>query len=339
MGIKFSEDLIPLTDLKANPGRVPDATGSQEARLQTQQARRASDRLRSRPGGEGNPGLKAETDADLFFFEPEPLIRMARVHQDAYRLAEPFPHVVIDDFLPVEIAEGIQEGFPRPDFAGYRRQPDSPFQVSKLGQTQESNFKGLAPFVRHMLNEFNSMAFIMFLEELTGISGLIPDPHFRGGALHQILPGGSLAVHADFNRDTWRELDRRINVLIYFNKDWKEEHGGHIELWNKDMTECIVKAAPLFNRCLIFNTTSTSFHGHPDPLNCPDGETRNSIALYYYTNGRPQHEVTREHSTLWQDRPGERIWSASQKLRRRAFDLIRFLIPGAGLKRLRKWRK
>ena len=278
-------------------------------------------------------------DADLFFFEPEPLIRVARAHQKTYRLADSFPHVFIDDFLPLEIAERIQEGFPRPDFAGYQQQPDNPFQVNKLGQTQESYFKGLAPSVRHMLNEFNSMAFIMFLEELTGISGLIPDPHFRGGALHQILPGGKLAVHADFNRDTWRKLDRRINVLIYFNKDWKEEHVGHIELWNKDMSRCVVKAAPLFNRCLIFNTTSTSFHGHPDPLRFPDGKTRNSIALYYYSNGRPRHEMTRAHGTLWQDRPGERIWSTSRKLKRLASDLVSILAPGAALERLRRWRK
>ncbi len=276
---------------------------------------------------------------DLFFFEPEPLIRLARAQRKAYSLADPFPHVVIDDFLPERVAEGIQEGFPRPDFAGYQQQPDNPFQVKKLGQTQESNFEGLAPFVRHMLNEFNSMAFIMFLEELAGISGLIPDPYFRGGALHQILPGGSLAVHADFNRDTSRKLDRRINVLIYFNKNWQEDHGGQIELWNKDMTECVVKAAPLFNRCLIFNTTSTSFHGHPDPLKCPDGETRNSIALYYYTNGRPRHEMTRAHGTLWKDRPGEENWSTSQRLKRVMSDLIRVLTPAAVRELLRKWRK
>ncbi len=95
-----------------------------------------------------------------------------------------------------------------------------------------------------MLNEFNGLAFIDFLEELTGIRGLIPDTHFRGGAVHQVLPGGSLAIHADFNHDKYRKLDRRINVLLYFNKDWKDAYGGALELWDTKMKECRQRILP-----------------------------------------------------------------------------------------------
>jgi len=158
--------------------------------------------------------------------------------------------------------------------------------------------------MRHLLSDLNGMVFIDFLETLTGISGLVPDPHYQGGALHQILPGGRLEIHADFNRHKRLHLDRRLNVLIYFNKDWPESYGGNLELWDVNMTRCVKKAAPIFNRCVIFSTTSNSYHGHPEPLTCPDGRTRNSIAMYYYTNGRPESETSEPHSTLWQKRPG-----------------------------------
>jgi Rps23 Pro-64 3,4-dihydroxylase Tpa1-like proline 4-hydroxylase len=143
-----------------------------------------------------------------------------------------------------------------------------------------------------------------FLQELTGIEGLIPDPYFIGGGLHQIMPGGFLEVHADFNRHTKLKLDRRLNVLLYLNHDWKEEYGGHFELWNKDMSAMVHKILPLFNRMAMFSTTSTSFHGNPTPVACPPGGSRKSIAVYYYTNGRPEEERNEGHDTLFQARNG-----------------------------------
>jgi hypothetical protein len=93
-------------------------------------------------------------------------------------------------------------------------------------------------------------------------------------------------------------------VMVYLNKDWKEEYGGHFELWNRDMSCAEQKILPLFNRCAIFSTTSYSYHGHPNPLTCPPDRTRKSIATYYYSNGRPEEEVSDAHSTLFQHRPG-----------------------------------
>ncbi len=163
---------------------------------------------------------------------------------------------------------------------------------------------------RDVLYFLNSRPMLQFLETLTGIKGILPDPYFSGGGLHQIKPGGKLGVHADFNHHDKLNLDRRINVLIYLNKDWKEEYGGHFELWNKDMTAAEVKILPLFNRCAIFSTTSTSYHGHPTPLSCPPDRTRKSIATYYYSNGRPEEEVGESHSTLFMARPGEVVVEA-----------------------------
>lgn len=247
-------------------------------------------------------GVSAEND--LFFFQAENFARWIEALGPGYAKAKPFPHAVIDDFLPDAVARRIAAEFPAPGFKSYK-QPDNAYQVGKLGRVQENDFVGVPAFTRHILNEFNGKVFLDFLERLTGITGLIADPHFQGGALHQILPGGKLAVHADFNWDPRRHLDRRLNVLVYFNDEWREEYGGHLELWDERMSRCEARIVPRLNRCVIFSTTSTSYHGHPEPLRCPPDRTRNSIALYYYTNGRPKEERRAPHATLWRLRPGE----------------------------------
>ena len=150
-------------------------------------------------------------------------------------------------------------------------------------QTKHERFIPL--FTRQFLYALNSASFLKFLEELTGIDGLLGDPQFEGGGLHQIPAGGKLAIHVDFNRHSYYGLDRRLNLLVYLNKNWKEEYGGHFELWDRDMKQMMTKVAPLFNRIVIFTTSHISFHGHPDPLNCPSNVTRKSLALYYYTVG------------------------------------------------------
>jgi hypothetical protein len=207
----------------------------------------------------------------------------------------------MDDFLPEEILEPVLAEFPGPDEDWFAF--DSPLE-RKLATKDDST---MGPATRGLLWAFNSPAFVDFLEQLTGIEALVPDPHFVGGGLHQIVPGGHLKVHADFNEHPSNHLERRLNVLLYLNRDWKDEYGGALELWTPDMTRAEKRILPYFNRCVVFTTTSTSYHGHPEPLACPEGMTRKSMALYYYTKDRPAEEKAGGHNTLFQARPGEEL--------------------------------
>lgn len=222
--------------------------------------------------------------------------------RESFRTARPFPHAVVDGFLPEDVARAIVDAFPGPEHGGFL-QPDNRFQINKLGRTQDSGLSGISPVIRYALAELNGLSFLEFLANLTGIKGLIPDPHFLGGALHQILPGGKLAIHSDFNWDDRRSLVRCLNVLIYLNLDWCDSYGGHLELWDRSMSECQVRIAPTFNRAVIFETSDTSYHGHPDPLRCPEGRTRKSLALYYYRALKPG-ESPPDAPMGWQVRPG-----------------------------------
>jgi len=260
-----------------------------------------------------------------------PLARMndlAAAANATYRDALPYPHLVIDDFFDPALLDRILAEFPRPGDIDWQRFDNA--QEIKLASAAEASF---GPATRLLLYHLNSITFLDFLSRVTGIENLIPDPCFDGGGLHQIVRGGKLGIHADFNKHPRYGLDRRLNVLLYLNRDWSEDFGGHLELWDRDMTRCEKRVLPVFNRLMLFGTTSYTYHGHPDPLRCPEGMTRKSLALYYFSNGRPAQEAAGEHSTLFQARSEDDFsMTPSQKMRRFAGDLL----PPIVARRLRK---
>ncbi|MFV8819491.1 2OG-Fe(II) oxygenase [Haliea sp. E17] len=199
---------------------------------------------------------------------------------DGYKSAIPFAHGVFDDVFDPALLDEIIKEFE----AGEKTWTE--FKTKYEKKYQMSHDIALQPVSRAFIHNLNSEPFIRFLERLTGIQGLIPDPYLFGGGLHKIPRGGKLGVHVDFNHHRLMQVNRRINLLIYLNKDWKEEYGGHFELWDEKKHSCVTKILPTFNRMAIFTTTPTSFHGHPEPLTCPEDRSRLSLALYYYTVAR-----------------------------------------------------
>jgi hypothetical protein len=250
-----------------------------------------------------------------------PLARMRELSASGYVTyanAKPYPHIVFDDFFDADIVDSILKEFPDRDAIRWQRFDNA--NEIKLASATDASF---GPLTRLFFYHLNSITFLEFLSQITGIENLIPDPQFEGGGLHQIVRGGKLGVHADFNKHRNYGLDRRLNLLLYLNRNWREEYGGHLQLWDKDMTRCEAKVAPLFNRVMIFGTTDFTYHGHPDPLQCPDDMTRKSLALYYFTNGRPVEEVSGEHSTVFKARSPEDLrMTPGQRARKLARDLM-----------------
>jgi hypothetical protein len=261
-----------------------------------------------------------------------PLSRMAEIAEPArnsYANARPFPHVVFDNFFDPALLDRVLAEFPKPQDIDWQRFDNK--REIKLASASDATF---GPITRLFLYHLNSITFLEFLGKVTGIANLIPDPCFDGGGLHQIQRGGKLAIHADFNKHPRFDLDRRLNALLYLNKDWREEYGGHLELWNRDMTRCEARILPVFNRFMVFGTTDYTYHGHPDPLNCPVAMTRKSLALYYFSNGRPAEELAGTHSTVFRERPQEVFKpTAAQRLR----DLARDLLPPIVARQLKKY--
>lgn len=229
------------------------------------------------------------------------LIEVAQRYSKEYQSGAPFPNIHFNDFFSADFLETVLEEFP--DLSKTNARSYKNKQEIKLAGKGEQSF-GLA--TKKFMHFLNSEPFLQFLQILTGIKEpIIGDPYFLGGGQHEIKKGGLLKIHADFNKHPTLELDRRINVLVYLNKDWEESFGGHFELWDNNMESCVKKILPLFNTLAIFSTTDFSYHGHPNPLDCPENRSRKSLALYYYSNGRPAHEINQdasEHSTLFKKR-------------------------------------
>lgn len=224
------------------------------------------------------------------------LCRMAGATLHAgYGRAEPFPHVVIDELLDRDMLRALLPGFP--DLTG-RRFFNRDQERFKYQAGPEDIENGA---LRALVEALNGPAFLGFLEALTGIDGLVPDPHYLGGGLHETRSGGHLSVHADFNIHPLMKLERRLNLLLYLNDDWDEAWGGDLELWDRAMTACRIRVAPTLGRAVIFNTDADSYHGHPEPLACPPERARRSIATYYYTVPRVEGP---ERTTRFRVRPG-----------------------------------
>ena len=220
-----------------------------------------------------------------------------------YINAQHYGHIIIDDFLPEDIALKILDNFPKSSLDN-----DVAFKENAF----EKNKKQVIPYdcsgeMLNIFHFFNSAPFIVYLENLTGIKGIIGDHFYGGGGFHETSAGGKLGIHADFRIHPKLKLQRRINVIIYLNLQWDEKWKGNLELWSPDMTKMIASVKPIFNRCIIFNTESYAYHGHPEILETPEGITRKSMALYYYTASDNIFSEVSNISTVFRARPDDSI--------------------------------
>lgn len=222
-----------------------------------------------------------------------------QVMEEGYQTEDPFPHIVIDNFIKPEylpqLLADISEVNTQTTGYTYWNNP-----ADKCTYQKYAFENGFPPTLKSLFEELASDQFIDKVEKLTGIQPLIRnDTTLAGAGVHRIHDGGYLSMHTDFNMiDNAKhgKLDRRLNLLIYMNPDWKDEYNGHLNIGYKH------SVAPILNRCVIFNTSSKSWHGHPVPLKLPGGRFRESIAFYYYTkniNGDTDFEGSVFRGTTW----------------------------------------
>jgi hypothetical protein len=245
-------------------------------------------------------------EGPTLLFDRATLETLADRRRAEYAAARPFPHVVLDDFLPAAAAARVAEEFPPIEVF----EPDDPEGGNKIGKFNSTAATPLGAFTRHLLGQLSCAPFTDFLERLSGVPGLVADPRGVDSALRHYAPGGRLAVHADFNQRARLGLERRVNLILYLNARWPEEYGGALELWDARLTGCVTRVAPVFNRMIVFTLQDDGYHGFPDPVRCPAGESRRSLQLYYFAV--PRAGVA-PHSTLWRRPPS----SLARRLRRR----------------------
>lgn len=234
------------------------------------------------------------------------LREFADLHNADYAAARPCPHTIIDNFLTPETVTTLARELDQADWRHY-----SHYNEKKQG----ADLRRLSPIIDEIFKQLNAPEFLDFLSRLTGIEELIADELIESGGIHQSTRGGFLNIHSDFTvHPLHLDWHRRLNVLIYIHEDWDAAWGGALELWAPDMSECQARYAPVTNRCVIFNTSDRSYHGHPEPMTCPQGVYRRSIALYYYTRDDAVKIASTTYRARPQDGPVKRLLMKSDML-------------------------
>ena len=236
------------------------------------------------------------------------LVSGAKSLKEPYNSQLPFPHLVFDNFLDETVAYNISHELKylsdnmEEEEWRFNDKDHHKDQVAKRSITVLNNMLPISNVVSQYVN---NPEFLTFIRELTGMYELVGDWTFNGGGVHITPKGGSLNVHHDFNflgdKDN-PELYRKINLLIYLNEEWEDEWNGNLELWEKDLSSMTHSITPKFNRAVIFNIEDAP-HGHPSPLECPEGESRRSLAYYFYdklpvTNGLKERAYWKEGDEL-----------------------------------------
>lgn len=214
--------------------------------------------------------------------------------KEQWNSKKPFRFLVVDNFLIPTKAEEILKNYPAVDQGEW----DGTTYINQKSKFQQREFAQGSIFSK-IFEELNGKEFLKDIEYISGIENLIPDEKLFGGGLHQSRTGAFLDVHVDYNIHPETKLHRRLNILIYMNKEWKDEYEGHLQLWDMKQKKMIGNIAPIFNRMAMFETNEISFHGHPIPLKTPRNMTRKSIAAYYYSQSRPGNEIASEHNTIY----------------------------------------
>jgi Rps23 Pro-64 3,4-dihydroxylase Tpa1-like proline 4-hydroxylase len=215
--------------------------------------------------------------------------------RETFKHNTPYPHLVFEGLFSPVLLELIYSEFDSLKWKDWRRYDT--INERKYGTQPNTCFGRAAELY---FSTIHSSTFVNFLQQVTGIEGLIPDVTLRNGGLHEIPTGGKFAVHTDFNQHMVTGLSNRLVFITYLNKDWLPSYGGALELWSAEEGKCKVKVEPTFGRSILFAQTGKTLHGHPDPVNAPDGCPRRSAAVYFYSNGRPDaEESTDYHNTVF----------------------------------------
>jgi hypothetical protein len=196
-----------------------------------------------------------------------------------YSQGQPYPHLVIDDLFAPEILDRVVAGFPQAE----QRKDWLVWDTEHELKTTSRGINGLSTFTQLFCLWLSSSEFINELQKIVGLDNLVGDPVFHGAGLHEMYQGGWLGMHADYTRHFTLPLMRRINLLIYLNRDWDSSWGGELVLEDHKNSDNKVSYPPYFNRTVIFPTTIETMHGAPNKLSCPKDRSRKLLSIYYWT--------------------------------------------------------
>lgn len=225
-----------------------------------------------------NLELYEDTKVENYFGKWYQDSKLQKEYLDHFKQVKPYPFIVIDDFLDKDFADLLAGTFPKVSdkWHHYNNPIEVKYALDNLNEMPQE-YKDI--FHVLCLNPF-----LKTLENITEIKGLEHDPYLHGAGLHAHPVNGRLNIHLDYEKHPFMAKERRLNIILFLSKDWKEEWKGGLELWKPNMSECEKTMIPKFNTAVLFRTDGNSFHGLPEKLKCPENVFRQSLAIYYISD-------------------------------------------------------
>jgi len=233
-------------------------------------------------------------------------INNVNIFNQKFLSGKPFEHVVIDNFFNDEYAELLYNNFPDvadKNWFSYWNPIEKKYAMNNFSESEIYN---------NLFLELQSNDTLELVKKISGINNLEIDKHLHGAGVHYHPKGGKLDMHLDYSIHPISGKERRVNLIIYMNKNWKDEYHGDVQFWNKEFTECESNIYPVFNRAVLFRTSDISWHGLPTPINCPSDMRRKSIAIYYVSE--PRENVTHRKKASFRPLPWQPVDYRLEKL-------------------------
>jgi Rps23 Pro-64 3,4-dihydroxylase Tpa1-like proline 4-hydroxylase len=197
--------------------------------------------------------------------------------KEQFSKADPFEHIIIPNFLNEEYAEQIFNTFPTDIHSGKWYEYYNPLEIKYAND----DIKNMPRGIKKLFYLLSTKEITEKFAELSSINDLEHDTFLHGAGIHIHPRNGKLNMHLDYEKHPYLNKERRLNMILYMSKDWKEEWNGDTQLWDNKMEKCVVKSHVKFNTAIIFRTNEISWHGLPDLIKCPEDVLRKSIAYYY----------------------------------------------------------
>ena len=227
-----------------------------------------------------------------------------RIDSDADRLAAqwqnptdtPTRHFIVDDLLPENWARDVSAAFPQeaPIWVQQRSFRERKKTFAKLGV--------IDPLIADITDAFHKQPVLEAVKRITSLPGLEADPELYAGGISMMGKGDFLNPHIDNSHDSARARYRRLNLLYYISRDWRDEYGGNFELWNAAVSKPKLITSK-YNRLVVMETNKLSWHSvNPVVVD----KNRCCISNYYFSKSCPE-ERDYYHVTSFVGRPQQRL--------------------------------
>lgn len=232
-------------------------------------------------------------------------ITQLNYYKEEYKNGKPFENIIIPSFFEEEIANEINDNFPliNEDWNYYNNPIEHKYSLNKLDKY---------PKIKKIIDYLQTKEFIEYISKITGIEDLEADAYLHGAGLHVYPNNGKLDIHLDYNIHPITKMERRVNLIIYLNKDWKEEYGGFLKLYDENLNEIKTNNVSMWNSAILFRTSDISYHGLPEPIKCPEDKYRKSIAIYYVS--KPRENLVERYKAEFFPQPNQEVNDKLKKL-------------------------